>query len=242
MRILSINGSPRGAAGNTDMLTRAFLEGAAREEDTVEMVYLKEKKIEHCNGCFTCWFRTPGICAHKDDMVGLLEKIRHADVLLFASPLYVFSVTGLMKDFTDRLIPMAQPYIDLKDGVSYHPSRYPDYNLKAAVLLSTSGFPEQCHFSGMKESFRRAFSGNNPGMRNMICCAGGTLLTMPGTTGLFEWYLDAARQAGREVIEKGVISDATQSILDRPLVDDAATYVAKANEHWKEMGIERIVF
>ena len=101
MNILAINGSPRGAAGNTEALIHAFLEGAARGGDSVETIYLKEKRIQHCTGCFTCWFKTPGICMHDDDMSQILEKGRHADILVFGSPLYIYNFSGLMKDFMD---------------------------------------------------------------------------------------------------------------------------------------------
>ncbi len=157
MNILAINGSPRGAAGNTEALIHAFLEGAARGGDSVETIYLKEKRIQHCTGCFTCWFKTPGICMHDDDMSQILEKGRHADILVFGSPLYIYNFSGLMKDFMDRLIPMAQPFMEIENGICSHPSRYPDFHPKAMVLISTSGFPEQSHFAGMKQVFRQSF-------------------------------------------------------------------------------------
>ncbi|HEY3297582.1 MAG TPA: flavodoxin family protein [Armatimonadota bacterium] len=232
MNILAINGSPRGSAGNTEILMRAFLEGAAQPDDTVETVYLKEKRIEHCTGCFTCWFKTPGLCIHNDDMPELLQKLRHAEIIVFGSPLYIYNFTGLMKDFADRLITLAQPFIEIKDGICTHPSRYPDFKPKAGVLISNSGFPEQSHFSGMKEVFRQSFGGGNT-----ICCAGGVLLSMPGMGDSLNWYLDAVRKAGSEVALEGVIRPDTLAILEKPLVEDAVAYAEKANEHWREMGL-----
>jgi multimeric flavodoxin WrbA len=111
MKVLAINGSPRGAKGNTEQILQPFLEGAREAGAETEVIYLKDKKINHCRGCFTCWTKTPGVCVHKDDVPGILETLREAEVVVYATPLYVFTVSGLMKDFMDRVIPMAQPYI-----------------------------------------------------------------------------------------------------------------------------------
>ena len=230
-----INGSPRGAAGNTEILIRAFLEGAAKADDTVDTVYLKDKKIEHCTGCFTCWIKTPGICMHKDDMPAILERLRKADIIVFGSPLYIYNVTGLMKDFTDRLLPMAQPFIEIKDGVCTHPGRYSDFKPKAAVLISNSGFPEQSHFSGLKEVFRLGFPG-----AQTIFCAGGALLKVPELANSLVWYLDAVRKAAKEIVEDGKIQADTQEVLDRPLVKDALAYAERANQHWRNMGLSPV--
>ena len=88
------------------------------------MVYLKDKKINPCLGCYTCWFRTPGTCVHQDDMPELLERRRHSDIIVYATPLYVYTVSGMMKDFMDRGLPLAMPHI-VKYGDRYgHPRRY----------------------------------------------------------------------------------------------------------------------
>ena len=99
MKILVVNGSPRGAQGNTAFLTRAFIEGATEAGAQCEAVYLKDKQIDPCVGCFACWFKTPGVCVHKDDMPALLDQMRQSDVIVYATPLYVYTVTGIMKDF-----------------------------------------------------------------------------------------------------------------------------------------------
>ena len=54
MKVLAINGSPRGAAGNTECLARPFLEGAEEAGAKFETVYLHRKRINHCLGCFSC--------------------------------------------------------------------------------------------------------------------------------------------------------------------------------------------
>jgi len=96
VKVLAINGSPRGPRGNTDRILQPFLEGAREAGAETETIYLKDKKINYCLGCFTCWTKTPGVCVHQDDMPKLLEKMRQAHVLVYASPLYIFTVTAQM--------------------------------------------------------------------------------------------------------------------------------------------------
>ena len=91
MKILAVNGSPRGPRGNTDCVLQPFLEGAREAGAETETVYLKDKQINTCLGCFTCWTKTPGVCVHKDDMPELLDKLREADIVVHATPLYVFT-------------------------------------------------------------------------------------------------------------------------------------------------------
>ena len=63
MKILAIQGSPRGKEGNTEIILNEFLSGAVSAGAKAETVYLKQKKIKPCLGCYTCWTKTPGVCA-----------------------------------------------------------------------------------------------------------------------------------------------------------------------------------
>jgi putative NADPH-quinone reductase/putative sterol carrier protein len=238
MKVLVVNGSPRGPRGNTDRIVQPFLEGAREAGATTEVVYLRDKEIKHCQGCFTCWTKTPGVCIHNDDMPVLLEKLRDSDVLVFATPLYIYTVTGLMKGFMDRMLPLAQPYIVQRGEHFTHPPRYAQDHPTKFVLISNCGFPERHHFSGLQETFRRYAGGD--GLAGMICCAGGELLRHPAMREGLTWYLDAAREAGREVVAEGYITPETQAVLDRPLVEDPADYARMANAYWDSVGVERV--
>ncbi|HEY3376497.1 MAG TPA: NAD(P)H-dependent oxidoreductase [Armatimonadota bacterium] len=240
MKILVLNGSPRGRRGNTEILAQAFLEGAREAGAQAETVYLSEKTVQHCNGCFTCWVKTPGVCVHQDDMAEVLQQMLQADVLVYASPLYIYTVTGLMKDCLDRSLPLAQPFIDVEDGLCIHPPRYGDIGNKSVVLISNSGFPEQGHFSGLKETFRRCYRSETKQLAGMICCAGGVMLEDAKMREAFTWYLDAVRQAGREVVTQRKLTAETQATLERPLIEDQVMYANMANAHWRSLGLSRI--
>jgi len=234
LKILAVNGSPRGNLGNTDRILQPFLAGAREAGAKTETIYLKDKRIEHCRGCFTCWTKTPGVCIHKDDMPELLAKIRSADVLVCATPLYVFTVSGLMKDFMDRIIPLASPYI-LKRGDQYiHPPRHGEERAGMTakiVLISNCGFPERHHFTGLVETFRLFTSGPDTELAAVILCAAGALLAVEPMQDSVGWYPEAARSAGREFGQTGRITPETQALLDRDLIDPA-TYSNMLNTYW----------
>jgi putative sterol carrier protein len=163
-----------------------------------------------------------------------------ADVIVFGTPLYIFTVSGLMKDFMDRMLPLLQPFIIERGDQYIHPMRHAGGWPKKVVLISNCGFPEHHHFSGLRETFRRFTGSPDMELAGMICCAGGELLRQPALQDNLAWYLEAARKAGQEVVERGTVGAETQALLDRPLVDNPAVYASMANNSWESMGIEMI--
>ena len=99
MNILIINGSPR-KSGNTELLAEAFAKGAA-ECHHVEILSVRDYKVNPCLGCNAC-FKTNGICAQKDDMTIIYEKMSQADMLVIASPVYFYGISAQMKSVIDR--------------------------------------------------------------------------------------------------------------------------------------------
>jgi multimeric flavodoxin WrbA len=81
MKVLAILGSHRPNKSNTRIILQEFLKGASSQGANVETIYLKEKNINFCSGCNTCWMETPGVCIFKDDMPELLDKIVGCDIL-----------------------------------------------------------------------------------------------------------------------------------------------------------------
>lgn len=237
MRILAVNGSPRGAAGNTEVLLQAFLRGAASRGAEAETIYLKDKDIKHCRGCHICWGKTPGKCVHKDDMAELLEKRRAADAIIYATPLYVYTVSGLMKDYMDRGLPLAMPHIE-KYGDRYaHPRRYSDDRTQPQkiVLISNAGFPDRKYFTALADMFRILGSSPHVDLSGMILCSGGPLLQIPQLQSTVKWYVDACEKVGREFMDAGHITDATQAILDQDLTTDVENYMGSINNMWNKI-------
>ena len=89
MKVLVLNGSPKGEKSNTLNITKAFLDGFSADTE-VEYITVKKETIKPCMGCFSCWSRTPGKCVIKDDMQKIYEKINSADIIIESFPLYFF--------------------------------------------------------------------------------------------------------------------------------------------------------
>ena len=100
MNILILSGSPR-RDGNTEQLVEAFAKGAVKHHH-VEIVYVRDYKVNPCIGCNAC-FKTNGICAQKDDMSIIYEKMSQTDILVIASPVYFYGISAQLKAIIDRL-------------------------------------------------------------------------------------------------------------------------------------------
>lgn len=77
------------------------MDGARRAGHEVEKVSLKDKTIGFCKGCLAC--QKTGSCVIRDDAGAIVEKMLHADVLVFATPIYYYEMSGQMKTMLDRV-------------------------------------------------------------------------------------------------------------------------------------------
>ena len=100
MSILIISGSPR-KGGNTELLAEAFAKGAANHHH-VEIVSVRDYKVNPCLGCNACFKSEANTCAQKDDMTVIYEKMSQADMLVIASPVYFYSISAQLKAVIDR--------------------------------------------------------------------------------------------------------------------------------------------
>jgi len=100
--ILIINGATR-KNGNTDIIINKIMiiEGSINEKVKINLINLRNKKISDCIGCCTCHEKNK--CSINDDMKEILDSINRSDMIIFASPIYWWGVTGIMKIFIDRL-------------------------------------------------------------------------------------------------------------------------------------------
>ena len=80
------------AGSNSETLANAFADGARAAGHTVEVVSLRGKSIAFCRGCLAC--QTLGRCVIDDDAVAITEKMQHADVIVFATPIYYYEMSA----------------------------------------------------------------------------------------------------------------------------------------------------
>lgn len=230
MNILVLNGSPKGERSNTLKIARAFLDGmCSKQRHNINLVNISEKDIQHCQGCFTCWTKTPGKCVIKDDMEKLIEQYINADLIVWSFPLYYFGMPSKIKAFLDRMLPTNLPYMSINDdGTSGHPPRY-DLSHQHYVLISTCGFyTVKNNYDALFRQFEIMFGDK----LTKIICPEGELFSVPQLEGKTSEYLYYAEQAGREFAEHGRFSEYTQSKLSE-LLYPPDVFVEMANASWE---------
>ena len=132
-RVLIISSSPR-KGGNSETLAAAFAKGAREAGNQVETVYLREKQVSFCKGCLACL--KLGHCVIQDDAVEIAAKMHDADVLVFATPVYYYCVSGQLKTMLDR----ANPLFDT------------DYAFTKAYLLAVAAEDAPETFTGTEKA------------------------------------------------------------------------------------------
>ena len=98
-RVLGIFGSPR-RNGNTDRLLDQTLKGALAEGASIEEIRLGNCRITPCTECLSCF--NDGICVIDDDMQDIYVRLLNADIVILASPIFFYGITGWAKAMVDR--------------------------------------------------------------------------------------------------------------------------------------------
>ena len=221
MKILLINGSPKGKRSNSLKLAYNFIEGfknectddEERESISIDELHVASMEIAACKGCFACWQKTPGVCCIKDDMQTVIGKLIEADLILWSFPLYYFNVPGILKNLIDRQLPMSLPFMSSKQdgyGSGSHDSRY-DMEDKRHVLISTCGFYSA---DGNYDSVLRMFNHFlGKGNYTTIFCGQGELFRVKELSARTDEYLASVKCAGSEYAITGTISEETDAIL-----------------------------
>lgn len=99
-KVIVISTSLR-TGSNSDMLADRFVEGALQAGHEVEKISLTDKNIQFCRGCLAC--QKLGKCVIKDDVNDIMQKVLQADVIVWATPIYYYEMSGQMKVLIDRM-------------------------------------------------------------------------------------------------------------------------------------------
>lgn len=102
-KVLIISTSLR-SGSNSEILAKECERGAKEVGHNVECITLKGKNIEYCIGCLAC--QSTGRCVKNDDVVEIMEKVKNAETIVFATPIYYYEMSGQMKTLLDRLNPL----------------------------------------------------------------------------------------------------------------------------------------
>ncbi|MCD8013151.1 MAG: flavodoxin family protein [Lachnospiraceae bacterium] len=127
--ILVIQGGGR-PNGNTAQLANSFVKGAMDADHAVEVISLIKNEVKGCIGCNACRYGKP--CVQKDAFNDIVPKIKAADCIVFASPLYFWTLSSRLKAFIERFYCIAEEDPNPPLG------RYEKYPVKDCALLMTS--------------------------------------------------------------------------------------------------------
>lgn len=234
MKITVFNGSPRGKKGTTNIMVEGFLAGVVKAGAEVENIFLVEKKIKHCLGCVACWVKTPGKCVQDDDMEELIEKFIVSDVSVFATPIHIDNVSGILKNFIDRLITTRMPHFEVhSDGETRHLNRYEQHN--KIMMISSCGYPEQSQFQVIRLWVKRFSRNFDMEVAGEIYRSWGWLLKAKDgeLKPKIKAYKNLLKKAGREVVENLKLSEETVAQLEEPILPKEM-HLDISNRRWDQ--------
>jgi multimeric flavodoxin WrbA len=218
MKVLAVNASPKAEKSNTSLVLDPFLQGMRNAGAGVDLYYTQKLKIRPCTGDLHCWFQKPGECIHKDDMAKLYPQWRAADIWVLASPVYFDGISGPLKNMLDRLVPLIQPFVELRDGHCRHALREGTGTGKV-VLIANCGFwetdnfdPLIRHMQSFAENVGREFAGS------LVRPCGESFKGMLELKMPVEDIGKAAEQAGYQLVTEGHMPAETVQTVSREIL------------------------
>jgi len=228
MRILAINGSHRGKKGYTHSLINKLFEGATAAGAECEVVSLAEMTVHRCLSCGRCHlaqYRRQCVFDDKDDVRSVFQKMTDADLIVYATPVYVFAMSGLLKTFLDRMY-VAGDVLDLKlsaSGLMFHQVDKAICSKPFVTLVSCDNVEAEAPKNVLSyfRTFSRFMDAPQVGslVRNAARLAGHGQdpereKKLPKLRKVYKAY----EQAGRELATEGRIRRATQRRANRQIV------------------------
>lgn len=228
MKILAINSSYRGDKGHTKFLIDKLFNGAKEKGVECEAVTLSKNKINICKACNTCQKENHYLkCVFdkKDDVRSIFNKMTEADIIIFATPVYIFGISGLMKIFLDRIYATSDVN-DLrvsKSGLLFHHINHSICSKPFITLVCCDNLEDETPKNVL--SYFKTYSKfmDAPQVGALIRNAGA--LTGYGRDQekekkfpkIYDVY-DAYEQAGRELVEYGKITNRTQKRANQEII------------------------
>ena len=222
-KILAVNSSPQKEKGKTVKILNSFLEGAEEAGAETHLEHIYGQDIRPCTACFSCWLKTPGECVLKDDMKNILDKIKEADIMVFCTPLYFYSVSGVMKNFIDRMLPILTQFMELKDD--YVRKTVREVMPSKMVLVSSCGIFGVNQFDSLVHYFENLEK--YIGME----LSGALLRSDAFITRDYGEVYSAAKKAGTQLVNEGIISSELLEIISAPVITKEE-FVKQSNEYF----------
>ena len=240
MKIVAINGSPKGKNGSTNVIVSAFLKGAQEAGAEIINIFLAEKDIKHCKGCLSCFINSPG-CVIKDDMAEILSLEEGADILLLATPLHFDNISSMLKVYMDRRMVLVAPHVKKdSNGESRHVKKdRVDSPFSSGVtpprlmMIASCGYPERSHFQVISHWVKRLSLNMLTEVIEEIYATQGLFLSAPvellqpyiaNCPQLLDnvaKYLQLLEKAGKEIVTSNRLSEVThKKLIEQKFVPD----------------------
>jgi len=218
MRVLAVNGSPRMGRGLTEFVLGSFLDGMREAGAEVERLYAQHIDLKPCAcGEMHCWYTTPGACCIHDGMDEVVPKLRAADTLVLATPVYI-PLPERMQTFINRLCPIVEPWLTFVGGRTRGRLR-DGYALRRFVAVVTGGWWESENGDTVVRIVEELAADAGVEFAGALVRPHAFLMrNEAGPTVGGQAVLDAARRAGRELAETGRMAPETLAEVRRPLV------------------------
>ncbi|MFW9932653.1 MAG: flavodoxin family protein [Candidatus Thorarchaeota archaeon] len=212
--VLAINGSPNMEKGNTHKILAPLLDGMRKAGASVDTLFSQKLKIRHCIGDFQCWFEKVGVCIHTDEMEQVYAKVREAEILVFATPIYL-PLPGAFQNLLNRLMPLVEPMLSIQDGRT-RAKWHDNVNVTKIVFVGSGGWYEVGNFEVVTHIVKEIAENVNVEFIGPIIRPHAGQLQQ-GDERTMEIY-EAAEVAGRQLIEKGNISQELLAKISQPLI------------------------
>jgi multimeric flavodoxin WrbA len=214
--VVAINGSPKAEKGNTEKILAPFLTGMIEAGATVERYYVRKLSIKPCTGEFICWNTKLGTCHIKDDMQTLYPKLRQADVLVLATPVYI-PLPGEMQNFINRLCPLIEPHLSFKEGRT-RAIFHTDVKINKIALVSSSGWWEIGNFGTVLRIAKELAADASVKFVGALLRPHSDELEINQEKA--KQIYEASKKAGFDLITRGRIKRATLEIISQPLISE----------------------
>lgn len=226
-KTIVVNGCMRMEKSDTAKILTPFLEGMKQAKADVEMFYIKRMNIQPCEGDFTCWSKNPGICQINDDMQLLYHKMREAEILVFATPVYI-PLPGQMQNVLNRMVALIDPVIKTHKGRTRAKFRE-DVKIKKMVLVSSSAWWEKANFETVERIIQELAEDASVNYAGAVLRPHVQWLVEKSEKA--EEISSAAQHTGFQLIKEGTMSRNDLNIIGQPLVSNTRFLEAERNAY-----------
>ncbi len=202
------------------MLLAPLIQGMKDGGYDVELFYARDLKVKSCicNNMY-CWYQKPGTCCIKDDMDLLYPRLREAEILILATPVYI-PLPGEMQNIINRLCPLMKPLLEIRQSRTRARFRE-DVKIRKILLVSTGGWWEKGNFGTVIKIVEELAEDASVEFAGAVIRPHAFLMKKEGKlTRDGEVVIEAARKAGTELVRNGAISKQTLDAISSSLISE----------------------